>query len=179
MPGVAIRKSRRVIFHPIATVFFACLISCSALGQSELATVFGRVTDPSGAVIKEASVEIRNVETGVTVVRLTNSDGLYAAPSVYPGHYLISVRKAGFRTVTLTNLTLNVQDNVVRNFELQVGSAAESITVTADEATINTNDGSVSTVVGRSSDSIYRSRWRPIQREWPAPDFQLLDSRRR
>ena len=121
----------------------------SALAQSELATVFGRVTDQSGAVVPEAEVEIKNVETGLSVVRATNSDGLYSIPSLHPGHYLISIRKPGFKTVTLTELTLNVQDNVVRNFQLQVGSISESITVTADSATVNTTDATVSTVVDR------------------------------
>jgi hypothetical protein len=121
----------------------------SALAQSELATVFGRVTDQSGAVVPEAEVEIKNVETGLSVVRTTNSDGLYSLPSLHPGHYLISIRKPGFKTVTLTELTLNVQDNVARNFQLQVGSISESITVTADAYNVNTTDATVSTVVDR------------------------------
>jgi hypothetical protein len=45
--------------------------------------------------------------------------------------------------------TLNVQDNVVRNFQLQVGAFSESITVTADQNNINTEDVTVSTVVNR------------------------------
>ena len=122
----------------------------SALAQSELATVFGRVTDQSGAVVPEAEVEIKNVETGLSVVRTTNSDGLYSIPSLHPSHYLISIRKAGFKTVTLTELTLNVQDNVARNFQLQVGSISESITVTADAYNVNTTDAAVSTVVDRN-----------------------------
>src|SRR5216683_5492696 len=122
----------------------------SAFAQSELATVFGRITDPSGAVVLGAEVEIKNVETNVSVIRATNSDGLYTIPSLHPGHYLISVRKAGFKTVTVTELTLNVQDNVVRNFQLQVGSISESMTITADAATVNTTDATVSTVVDRN-----------------------------
>jgi hypothetical protein len=121
----------------------------SALAQSELATVFGRVTDQSGAVVPEAEVEIKNVETGLSVVRATNSDGLYSIPSLHPGHYLISIRKPGFKTVTLTELTLNIQDNVARNFQLQVGSISESMTVTADAYNVNTTDATVSTVVDR------------------------------
>jgi len=68
---------------------------------------------------------------------------------LHPGHYLISARKPGFKTVTVTQLELNVQDNVVRNFALQVGSIAETITITADDLHINTTDGTVSTVVDR------------------------------
>jgi hypothetical protein len=132
----------------IAVVLFS-LATRPALAQTELATVFGRVTDPSGAVVPQAEVEIKNVETGLSVIRATNSDGLYSIPSLHPGHYLISVRKAGFKTVTLTELTLNVQDNVVRNFQLQVGSISESMTVTAETYNVNTTDATVSTVIDR------------------------------
>src|SRR5216684_3767255 len=132
-----------------ALLCFSFQMVPSASAQSELATVFGRVTDPSGAVVPQAEVEIKNVETDLSVVRTTNSDGLYSIPSLHPGHYLISVRKPGFKTVTVTELTLNVQDNVARNFQLQVGSISESITVTADALNVNTTDASVSTVIDR------------------------------
>ena len=121
-----------------------------AFAQTELATILGRVTDPSGAVVAGAEVEIRNVDTNLVVISGTNSDGLYTVPSLHPGHYVISVRKAGFKTVSVTQLDLNVQDNVVRNFVLEVGSSSESITVTAEGERINTTDATVSTVVDRN-----------------------------
>jgi hypothetical protein len=131
--------------------FLTSLFLAVPLGfaQTELATVFGRVTDQSGAVVTGAEVEIRNVETNTATVATTNGDGLYSSPSLHPGHYVISVRKVGFRTVSATGLELNVQDNVVRNFVVQVGSASESITVSADTNKINTTDATVSTVVDR------------------------------
>lgn len=111
--------------------------------------MYGRVTDQSGAVIVDAEVEIKNVETNRSIIVKTNQDGLYTIPSLHPGHYLISARKPGFKTVTVTQLDLNVQDNVVRNFALQIGSIAETVTITADDLHINTTDATVSTVVDR------------------------------
>lgn len=130
----------------LSTLFFEVV---PAVAQSELATIFGRVTDPSGAVISGAEVEVRNVDTGISLTSATNTDGLYTVPSLHPGHYVISVRKSGFRSVSATGLELNVQDNVARNFSLQVGSAAESVTVTAQQTNINTSDATVSTVIDR------------------------------
>ncbi len=133
-----------------AALFVACfLLPSSAVAQTELAGIYGRVTDQSGAVIVDAEVEIKNVETNLSVTVKTNQDGLYTIPSLHPGHYLISARKPGFKTVTVTQLDLNVQDNVVRNFSLQVGSIAETVTITADDLHINTTDAAVSTVVDR------------------------------
>lgn len=126
------------------------LFPSSAFAQMELAGVYGRVTDQSGAVIAGAEVEIKNVETNVSTTVKTNRDGLYTIPSLHPGHYLISVRKPGFKSVTLTELELNIQDNVVRNFALQVGSIAETVTITADDFHINTSDASVSTLVDQT-----------------------------
>src|SRR5258706_12304066 len=144
------------IFWSLSSVFFGVIVILVCLGcpssvpaQTELAGVYGRVTDATGAVIVEAEVEIKNVETGISTTGKTNQDGLYTIPSLHPGHYLINVRRAGFKSVTVTELTLNVQDNVVRNFALQVGSVAETVTVRGDDLHINTTDAAVSTVVDR------------------------------
>jgi hypothetical protein len=152
MPASTSRK----IFCSLSSVLFGAVLILACLAcpsrvpaQTELAGVYGRVTDPSGAVIVDAEVEIKNVETNVSVAVKTNQDGLYTIPSVHPGHYLLNVRKPGFKSVTVTELTLNVQDNVVRNFALQVGSIAETVTITADSLNINTTDATVSTVVDR------------------------------
>jgi hypothetical protein len=140
--------ARRVeVLAAVLTMLF--LAAPLGFSQTELATVFGRITDQSGAVVHGAEVEIRNVETNTVYNATTNIDGLYSMPSLHPGHYVISVRKAGFRTVSATGVELNVQDNMVRNFALQIGSASESVTVTADAAKINTTDATVSTVVDR------------------------------
>jgi protocatechuate 3,4-dioxygenase beta subunit len=130
-------------------VFLTVQILPCAFAQTELATVLGRVTDPSGAIVTGAEVEIRNVDTNLAAIAATNSDGLYTVPSLRPGHYVISVRKPGFKTVSVTQVDLNVQDNVVRNFILQIGSSSESITVTAESENVNTTDATVSTVVDR------------------------------
>jgi len=150
-------SSCRKISSTFSSLFFAVLISFACLtfpsgtlAQSELAGVYGRVTDPSGAVIVDADVEIKSTETNVSTTVKTNQDGLYTIPSLHPGHYLINVRKPGFKSVTVTQLELNIQDNVVRNFALQVGSIAETVTITADSLNMNTTDGSVSTVVDRT-----------------------------
>lgn len=127
-----------------------CLVfSAVGVAQTELAHVSGRVTDPSGAVVVDTEVEIRNVDTNLSLTVKTNQDGLYAFPSLRPGPYVLSAQKSGFKTVTVTRFTLNAQDQATRNFVLQVGSVSESVTVTADALNINTTDATVSTVVDR------------------------------
>lgn len=143
-------RGARTLFQITVLTLLPIAMAPYTLAQTESATILGRITDQSGAVVIGAEVEIRNVDTNFAIVSATNPDGLYTVPSLHPGHYVISVRKAGFKTVSVTQLDLNVQDNVVRNFVLQVGSSAESITVTAEGENINTTDATVSTVVDRN-----------------------------
>ena len=131
----------------LSLALFLVLPQRCALAQSESAAMSGRVTDQSGAVVVGAEVEIKNADTNVPLVTQTNNEGFYSLPSLRPGNYLMNVRKQSFRTVSVTGITLNVQDNLSRNFVLQVGSSSESITVRADAVNVNTTDAAVSTVI--------------------------------
>src|SRR6266478_5809210 len=147
MPNLC-RLPCSLLFFLTATLLVLCLVvPFCAVAQTELAGVYGRVTDPSGAVIVDAEVEVKNVETNVSMTVKTNKDGLYTIPSLRPGHYLINVRRPGFKSVTVTEVELNIQVNVVRNFALQLGSITETVTVNGNDINLNTTNGAVSTVV--------------------------------
>src|SRR5260221_550562 len=132
-----------------ALSLLAALTPFCMVGQSESASVSGRVTDKPNAVIPNVEVEIRDVDTNSTELTKTNGGGIYSFPSLKPGNYVMSVRKEQFQTVSVTGITLHVQDSLSRNFALQVGSSAVSITVRADDLHINTTDAAVSTVIDR------------------------------
>ena len=120
-----------------------------ALGQMETATLSGTVTDSTGAVVKGAEVRAVRIDTGTNYISTTNTSGLYLIVGLQPGHFRIFVTKQGFKQIELTDVTLNVQDTVNRNFNLEVGAASETVTVRADDLHINTTDATVSTVVDR------------------------------
>jgi outer membrane receptor protein involved in Fe transport len=127
-----------------------CFLSASVLfAQTENATLSGTITDQSGAVVNAAEIQLTNIETGVIGHTVSNQSGLYVFSNVRPGRYRMTVDKAGFRQVVLTDLTVNVQEVLGRNFSLKVGAVGESVTVSGDAAKINTTDASVSTVVDR------------------------------
>jgi len=142
--------SYRFAYAVSILAFAALLMVPRAPAQTESATVLGRVTDPTGAVVNGVEVEIRNIDTNVATTSATNAEGLYSIHALPPGRYVIAVHKQGFKTVSVTGLSLNVQDNLVRNFILQVGAVSESITVNAESAKINTTDATVSTVIDRN-----------------------------
>jgi hypothetical protein len=121
-----------------------------ALGQSSsTAAVTGIVQDTTDARIPNASVKLINTNTGTESLVTTNKDGDFSIPSVLPGHYTLQIERDGFDTVQLAGITLNVGDNKAVIIRMKVGSTSQTVTVDASGLTINTTDGSVSTVVDR------------------------------
>src|SRR6202035_5788372 len=125
------------------------LVANFTWAQSETATVSGQVVDPSGLNVAGAQVKLVDIDRDTSTNVISNNTGLYAFQSVRPGRYRMAVTAAGFKVVDVTNLIVNVQDHIEQNFHLQVGSVAESVTVTAGAPLVNTTDGTVSTVVAR------------------------------
>jgi carboxypeptidase family protein len=156
--------------------------------QSTNAGVSGEVTDQQNAVIPDVEVDAKNTDTGITYPTKTNKDGFYSIPNLPPGNYLMNVRKPQFRSVTATGITLHVQDQLSKNFVLQVGSVDESVTVSAEGNNINTTDGSVSTVIdnrfvenlplnGRSFSSLLELTPGAVQNPGPFGGFNVNGQR--
>lgn len=124
-----------------------CGVRCNA--QSTNATVGGQITDEQGRVVPGVTVVLTNLNTGVPYEAKTNGDGFYNAPNLPPGIYRANVTKDGFKNIVKGDIELHVQDVASINFELQVGSVSETVTVQAGGLVMNTTDASVSTVVDR------------------------------
>jgi hypothetical protein len=121
-----------------------------ATAQSTSASLTGLVEDPSKALIPGATITAINTQTGEKASTTTNKEGQYVLPGLNPGTYRIEVDKPGFKGIIEAGLTLHVQDAVQINFHMAVGSSSESVTVNAEQININTQDGTVSTVVDQS-----------------------------
>lgn len=132
----------------LTTALFCCALPC--LSQTETATISGRVTDPQGAVISGAEVQVQNVLTGWETVTRTNSSGLYVVTALQPGTYRVIVSNSGFKQIVKPGVILNVQDNASLNFGMTIGSASETVTVEGGAPLVNTQDAAVSTVVDRT-----------------------------
>jgi hypothetical protein len=144
-----LRLAFRAVGKPWLLLLLVSLAANSAFAQLETATVSGQVVDPSGLSITGAQVKLVDIDRDTTTSTATNPSGLYTFPSVRPGRYRMEVTAPGFRVVNVTGLIVNVQDHIEQNFHVQVGSVAESVTVTAGAPLVNTTDATVSTVVDR------------------------------
>ncbi len=139
------RFSNRFVLVLILLLVLSPIVYC----QVETATISGVITDQSGAVMAGAEVRVTNTDTNGTSIGVSNGSGVYLVTGLKPGSYRVHVAKDGFKTIDLTDLILNVQDSVSRNFTLQVGSTSESVSVEAGALQINTSDATVSTIVDR------------------------------
>src|SRR6202158_3597591 len=128
--------------------FTVLCFACSVMGQTDTATISGRVMDRSGGAVAGAAVELQSVERGSVTNATTNDAGIYVFASVQPTQYQLTVQKAGFKRVDLLGLLVNIQDHIEQNFVLEIGSITQSVTVVADQAKIQLADAAIGDVIG-------------------------------
>src|ERR1700744_1728833 len=105
---------------------------------SVTATISGVVRDPSGAVIPGAQVIARNHETGTAVTVLTDAQGFYSLQGLPVDTYDVEINKAGFKRSIQSGLVLSVNDVLKLDVVLELGSAEEKVTVSADSLHVET-----------------------------------------
>jgi hypothetical protein len=128
------------------------VVLCSPIlrAQSTNASITGRVTDPSKALIAGAKAAAVSSGTSFRYEAATNGSGEYYLTNLPPGTYRIEIEKTGFKKLIKPDVTLHVQDAIELNFELTLGSMSETITVEAGAPLVNTESGTVSTVIDRT-----------------------------
>jgi hypothetical protein len=131
--------------------FAVLLLPCALLAQGNYASVTGIVRDAQGASVPQAAVTVRNVDTGVDRTVHTSESGDFTITNLPPGPYEISAEKAGFRKYRRVGIVLEVGQILRSDIELQVGPVTESISVTAQAAALNTENGAIQgDVISRS-----------------------------
>ena len=114
-------------------------------------TITGRVTDRSNRAVPGAAVVFRNTATLVEYSITTNSDGVYEAPAIPVGTYLIQVKASGFRLYTVDRLTIEVARTIVEDVQLEVGDLSQEITVTSEPAPIDRASMSVGHIIDEAT----------------------------
>jgi len=122
----------------------ACVAPAMAQSVGEIA---GEVKDTSGAAIADVRLVATNIDTNVSRNTNTNSSGAYDFPGLNPGNYSVKAEKQGFKTVTNTNIALQVQQSARIDIEMTVGSVSESVEINASAALLATEDATVGTVI--------------------------------
>jgi len=115
----------------------ACL---PLMAQDFRATLTGRVTDPSGAAVPNATVKTTSQQTNEVRELKATSEGVYTIPYLNPGVYNIEVKASGFQTLHRTDITLRVSEKLNLDLQLQVGEMSQQVTVSTTQELVETAD---------------------------------------
>ncbi len=150
--GGRLIKSRFLLKSIRATLFLFTLLAVSdrLFAQAgATGTILGTVTDNTGAIIPNAKVKVTNTGTGAVVNMTTSSSGDFNASSLNPGSYSVSVEMAGFQKSVTTPFSLAVDQKIRVNLELKAGAVTETVQVTAQAVTLDTDSSAIGQLVSQ------------------------------
>src|SRR6516225_3911832 len=134
----------------IVPTLLLCISVCPSLLRAQTTTtgeLAGTVTDPSGAVITNASIVLSSLASGARQVTQTSSTGAYRFPLLQPGSYKISASASGFRNID-KSVEVGLGATVTANLQLGLGNSSETVEVSGATATVDTEDANVNTNFG-------------------------------
>jgi Carboxypeptidase regulatory-like domain len=126
----------------LAGFFLIC--SVAAFAQGDRGTITGTVTDPTGAVVPNANIQITNSDTSSVYKVATTSTGNYTLANLPVGSYVLTVDAAGFKKFERPGLVVQVAETVRVDAVLQVGASTDTVTVSAEAPLLKTESGEVS-----------------------------------
>lgn len=138
-------KKLLFIFLALALTTAISFMTVPAWAQSvTTGDIAGTVQDPTGAVVPNATVTLKNDSTGASSTTRTNGSGAYRFTLLQPGRYTVSVQQQGFGTINQT-VQVGVGQVTAANLQLQVGGASQTVEVTAAAPLLQTETGNIAT----------------------------------
>ena len=128
------RKSMKI---RVFSLFLSLLAASAAFGQFTSGSISATVVDPQGAAVPQATVNLTNKQTNVSLAATTDNIGRFVFPTVPPGVYDLVVKAAGFKTLERSNLVLQVNERLtLGDMMLSVGEVSEVVEVSAQAMTL-------------------------------------------
>ena len=124
-------------------VLFLFLSAICLLAQSNQGTITGTLSDPTGAVVPSAEINVKNAGTGIVYRGGTSSTGNYVIP-VPAGNYELTVSVTGFKKFVQKNVQVAVATDTRKDVVLEVGQATDVVTVTDTAPLLKTESGEMS-----------------------------------
>jgi hypothetical protein len=141
--------SKRVVLLVLVLTFAIAIVPVAAAAQSATSgAVSGVVSDPTGAVVPNATVTLTNQGTNISQTATTDSAGRYSFPSVDPGTYSVRFSGKGFHTTVVNSLQVVVAKSNTVDVKLELGQVSETVEVSASGmAELQTQDATVGEVL--------------------------------
>jgi hypothetical protein len=123
------------------------LVPRSAAAQTTTGAIIGIVRDADGAVVPGATVRALNDNTGAAQDTVSDAQGLYSLRGLLVGRYTVTAELSGFQTFRTPEVVVRVNDEVRLDVVLRVGAVTETVTVNGQARAVDTNTGTLRTVV--------------------------------
>jgi len=135
----------KALFPFFAAVLIAASVTCA---QAQVnAAISGRITDQSGAGVSGATVTVRSLETGSTRVVPTDETGAFRTLSLPVGGFEVKAEKPGFKTAVRSGMRLDVGQEAIVDFKLEIGAVTQEVRVVAEVPVVNTTTAQMSGLV--------------------------------
>src|ERR1035437_9451270 len=142
------RKAAKALWGLVLSLL--CMFSAAVSWSQAPQQFTGHVVDSAGAVIPAAQVVVHNQATGVDTKTVSTSSGDYTVTYLIPGTYNITVSKEGFATARKTDILLNVDQTSTIDFQLQVGSTSQVVTVNASASQLEVSKSDIGEIIDQS-----------------------------
>src|SRR5574340_1201581 len=144
-------------------IFCGLILALALSAQDYRGSILGRVSDASGAIIPGVAITVTNQGTNARNNTESNAEGNYLVPLLEPGTYTITVDAVGFRQILRKDITVRTGDKLGLDFQMEVGAASESITVSGEVPLIQTTSADLAQVIDRRFvDLLYISDRNPL-----------------
>src|SRR5690349_8614520 len=124
-----------------------CILAVRLLAQVDTGAIVGTLRDASGAAVPSATITILEKSTNISTVVHSDDKGDYTSPPLRVGTYSVTAEAPGFKAETRDNLTLQVQDRLRIDFDMQVGQISEKVVVSSEVPPIQTETSSLGQVL--------------------------------
>ncbi len=137
-------KKFSVVVCVAALVAFGCgLFAPQAAAQAVYGSIFGTITDPSGAAVAGAKVIVTSASKGTTFETTTNTDGNYSVTHLIPDVYNIRAEGAGFKAFETKGINVSADAGARVDGQFQVGGSSETVEVTGEAPQLKTDRADV------------------------------------
>src|SRR5918994_678885 len=135
----------RRVFEVVPALLLALLVATPVFAQT--GQINGVITDNTGGVVPGAVVKATEAATGLARDTVTGADGRYIFTALRPTTYNIAVEISGFKPSQRTGVLLQANQNLTVNFAIELGTVAETVTVSGTSPTVDVSSSTISEVV--------------------------------
>ncbi len=140
-------KLHRTTNFSMKVLCLLLILTGMTYAQTTSGTLVGTLTDSNGAVVPNAQIKAANLATGAAREVTTDESGNYSLPFLPAGDYELTITANGYKTKKVDRITLQIQQTLRQDFEMDVGAVSETINVTATGVQLQTENSTVGTVI--------------------------------